>query len=46
MSWWIVVSFLGKWNAVRYAADPALPLVPEMPVLADLATITRARNAF
>src|SRR5438105_7833112 len=46
MSWWIVVSFVGKGTRIRYAADLALPLVPETAVLGDLATITRARNAF
>jgi hypothetical protein len=42
----VVVSFVGKENGVRYAADTALPLVSETPVLGGLAMITRARNAF
>jgi len=42
----VVVSFVGKGNGFRDAADTALPLVPETPVLGDLAMITRARNAF
>ena len=42
----VVVSFVGKKNGIRYAADTALPLVSETPVLGDLAMITRARNAF
>jgi len=42
----VVVSFVGKENGIRYAADTALPLVPETTVLGDLAMITRARDAF